>query len=131
PVPRGADEGGGEKHAVGRSGIAGEEGPAAGADQAHVGPGAERGDVVLEIAKGSRMVLDQDDPRRAARESLEAAGAAAGEKVEAAGAAYDRRKPVEQRFAHPVRRRPKALHALEANAPAAQRPADDAQRAAP
>jgi fused signal recognition particle receptor len=52
----------------------------------------------------STIVLDHDDPRRAARSGLETKRSAAGEKVQAAQTLEPLPQPVEERLAHSIRR---------------------------
>ena len=74
--------------------------------------------------------LDQGDVGRAARGRFKAEDAAAGEQIEAGEAAKILSQPVEQGFAHPVRRRPQAGrigYLYQAAAPFAASDADAAQ----
>lgn len=115
-----------EKHDVVRGVRVADEPARVGFDDAH-GFRAEAGDFVFDLAADPAVVLDQGRRPRAARDRLEAEDAAAGEQVEARCAFDVRCEPVEQGFAHAVRRGADAGQIEKFEIAALPPSADDAQ----
>ena len=92
--------------------------------------GAERGAAAMELRQGDAVCLDHHHSRSAAGGGFEAERATPGEKIQAREAGEFLAEPVEQRFAHSVRRRPQPGTRRHAQQPAAVFSADDAQLSA-
>ena len=95
-------------------------------DDLHLG-GAKLGAAFFQRRERDPVALDQHDARGAARSGLEPERAAARVQIEAREARQILTKPVEERLPHAIGRRPQSRARGDAQAPAAELSADDAE----
>ena len=77
------------------------------------------------MSDGPPVALDEDRPRRAARERLDPGRAAAGEEIQDARADEVRLEDREERLLHPVGQRPRPLPRRRRQPAARRAPGDD------